>query len=114
WRPDEQWPDVSEEKLLDNLEEWLSPYLSNISKRTEIQQLNLLQMLYSILPWELSQKIEQLAPAKLEVPSGSLIKLEYASDGSSPVMAVRLQEVFGMLETPAVNEGRIKILLHLL
>lgn len=114
WRPDEDWPDVSKGKLLDTLEEWLSPYLSTISKRSELQQLNLAEILNSMLPWELSSRLQQLAPAKLEVPTGSLIKLDYAADGSSPVLAVRLQEVFGMLETPTVNEGRIKILMHLL
>ncbi|MFL5754297.1 MAG: ATP-dependent helicase HrpB [Bacteroidia bacterium] len=114
WRKEEDWPNLTKEKLLDTLEEWLSPYLSAVSKRSELQQLNLTEILNTLLPWELSSKLEKLAPSKLEVPSGSMIGIDYAPDGSSPVMAVRLQEVFGMLETPTVNEGRVKILLHLL
>jgi len=76
--------------------------------------LDLNAILTSILPWELQQQFNKLAPTKLEVPSGSMIALEYLNDGSAPVMKVRLQEVFGMLETPSVNEGRTKIILHLL
>jgi ATP-dependent helicase HrpB len=66
------------------------------------------------LPWDAQQQLERLAPMKLEVPSGSKIKLEYRLDGTSPILAVRLQEVFGLLETPTVNEGRTPVLLHLL
>jgi ATP-dependent helicase HrpB len=66
------------------------------------------------LPWELNTKFQQLAPPRLPVPSGSLIRLNYFTDGRAPVMEVRLQEVFGMLETPAVNEGKNKVVMHLL
>jgi len=114
WRPDEGWPDVSEEHLLETLEEWLAPYLTNISKESELQRLNLNEVLRSILPWELSQKLDKLAPAALEVPTGSMIKLNYYKDGSKVEMAVRLQEVFGLFETPTVNEGRNKVLMQLL
>lgn len=114
WRPAEPWPDVSDVQLLDTLEEWLSPYLISISKLTELQKLNLNEIIRSILPWELAQKLDTLAPAKLEVPTGSMIQLTYFPDGSKIEMAVRLQEVFGLFETPAVNEGRNKVLMHLL
>jgi ATP-dependent helicase HrpB len=66
------------------------------------------------LNWEQQQLLEQLAPAKLEVPSGSKIRIEYFANGSQPVIAVRLQEVFGMTDTPTVNKGNIKTVLHLL
>lgn len=114
WRPNENWPTISNEYLLDTLEEWLSPYLIKINKLSELQKLDFTQILHSILPWELSQKLDKLAPAKMEVPTGSMIKLKYFNDGSKIEMAVRLQEVFGMFETPTVNEGKNKILLHLL
>jgi ATP-dependent helicase HrpB len=114
WRPEENWPDVSNEHLLETLEEWLAPYLDTISRQTELQKLDLSQILISSLPWELSQKLHALAPSTIEVPTGSKIKLKYFNDGSRIEMAVRLQEVFGMFETPTVNEGRNKILLHLL
>jgi ATP-dependent helicase HrpB len=114
WRPDEGWPDVSEEKLLASAEEWLGPFLSQVSKRIDFQRLDLQAILTSLLPWELNAKLDKLAPAKLQVPSGSMIKLTYFNDGQLPIMEVRLQEMFGLLETPTINEGRIKIVLHLL
>ncbi|HET6226352.1 MAG TPA: ATP-dependent helicase HrpB [Bacteroidia bacterium] len=114
WRRTELWPDVTEAHLLDTLEEWLSPYLIGVYKLTELQKLDFHQIILSILPWELSQKLNTLAPAKIEVPTGSMIKLQYAMDGSKVEMAVRLQELFGLLETPTVNEGRNKIVIHLL
>lgn len=114
WRPNDNWPNLSNEYLLDTLEEWLSPYLIKINKLSELQKLDFTQILHSILPWELSQKLDKLAPSKMEVPTGSMIKLKYFNDGSKIEMAVRLQEVFGLFETPTVNEGKNKILLHLL
>lgn len=114
WRPNENWPDVSNEHLLDTLEEWLAPYLLKMNKLTEFQKLDLTQILHSSLPWELSQKLDALAPSKIKVPTGSMIKLNYFNDGSKIEMAVRLQEVFGLFETPTVNEGKNKVLLHLL
>jgi ATP-dependent helicase HrpB len=113
WRG-ETWPDVSDEALLQSLETWLSPYLENASKRSDLEKLDLTIILNSTLEWELQRKLDHLAPARLEVPSGSMIRLQYSMDGSHPVMEVRLQELFGLLETPTVNEGRTKILIHLL
>jgi ATP-dependent helicase HrpB len=114
WRKEEAWPDVSQENLLNTLEEWLSPYLTNIGKRIELQRLELSTILSGIIPWSLSSKLNSLVPEKIEVPSGSMISVNYFSDGRSPYMEVRLQEVFGLTETPTVNEGRTKIILHLL
>jgi ATP-dependent helicase HrpB len=114
WRPEESWPDVSNENLLNTLEDWLTPFLQGVSKASDFQKLDLYGMLSSLLPWELSRKLGELAPAKLEVPSGSMIKVNYFDDGRPPVMEVRLQELFGLPETPSVNEGRTRIILHLL
>lgn len=114
WRPEENWPDVGDENLLKSTEEWLAPYLTNVSKRNDFQRLELQNMLAGLIPWELTSKLDKLAPSRLQVPSGSFIKLYYFTDGRPPVMEVRLQEMFGLLETPAINEGRTKILLHLL
>jgi ATP-dependent helicase HrpB len=114
WRPNDHWPDVSEQHLLDTLEDWLAPYLINVYKLSELQRLDLQQMLNAILPWNLAQKLDTLAPSKIKVPTGSLIKLTYATDGSKVEMAVRLQEVFGLTDTPCINEGKNKIILHLL
>jgi ATP-dependent helicase HrpB len=114
WRPEESWPDVSENALLDSLEDWLGPFLINVAKKFELEKLNPEDILSTILPWEFQSKLNTLAPEKLHVPSGSHISLKYSAEGTPPVMEVRLQEVFGLLETPAVNDGRNKIILHLL
>lgn len=114
WRPEENWPDVSDERLLETLGTWLAPFLGDLYKRSEVLKLDLHIILNAMLPWELNTKFNELAPARLEVPSGSMIKLIYFADGSAPAMEVRLQEVFGMLETPAVNAGRNKVIMHLL
>ncbi len=114
WRPDEPWPDVSDQTLLNTANTWLAPYLLQVSKRADFQRLDLNAIVTGILPWELQQQFNKLTPTRLEVPTGSMIALEYSDDGGAPVMKVRLQEVFGMLETPSVNEGRTKIILHLL
>lgn len=114
WRKDEAWPDVTDEQLLNTCDQWLTPFLSNVSKRIDFQRLDMLQILDSVLPWELQSKLDKLAPTRLTVPSGSQIKINYSKTGAAPVMEVRLQEVFGLTETPTINEGRTKILMHLL
>jgi ATP-dependent helicase HrpB len=114
WRRDESWPEVNDQTLLNTAEKWLAPYLLQVNKRADFLRLDLNAIVVSILPLELQQQLNKLAPTRLEVPSGSVIALEYLNDGSAPVMKVRLQEVFGMHETPAINEGRTKIILHLL
>jgi len=114
WRANENWPDVNDETLINTIERWLPPYLINICKRSELQQLNLNQLIISMLSWEQSQQLNVLAPESIKVPSGSMIQVHYYNDGRKPEMQVRLQELFGLTETPAVNEGKNKIVLHLL
>jgi ATP-dependent helicase HrpB len=114
WRENENWPEMNIDQLLSSAEEWLSPYLSNVKRKDDFRKLDLLSILSSTIPWEKQQQLEKLAPQKINVPSGSFIKIVYADDGSPPVLAVRLQEIFGMLETPTVNEGRTKLMVHLL
>ena len=114
WRPDENLPDLSDGSLSETLEDWLAPFLVGIRKRDDFAKLDLETALKSALSYQQAQRLETLAPAKMQVPSGSNIKLEYAIDGETPVLAVRLQEVFGLLETPTINGGRTRVLLHLL
>jgi ATP-dependent helicase HrpB len=114
WRADEPWPDVSTENLLATADSWLTPYLTTINKRSELQKLDWPNILTGLLPWDLQSKLDKHAPVRITVPSGSQIKLQYFADGRAPVIEVRLQEMFGLLETPTINEGRTKILLHLL
>jgi ATP-dependent helicase HrpB len=112
WRG-EAWPDVSDEALLARLEDWLLPYLDKVSKRDDFARLDVLSMISALLPWAAQNQLAALAPTHLDVPSGSSIALEYAA-GAPPVLAVKLQEMFGLADTPTVNEGRTKVMLHLL
>lgn len=114
WRKDETWPDLSDEYLLNHVHDWLPPFLNQINSLSELQKLDWHSILLTLIPWERQQKLDALAPARLEVPSGSMIKIQYNSNGQAPVMEVRLQECFGLPDTPAVNEGRVKITMHLL
>lgn len=114
WRPEENLPDVSDNGLLANLEYWAAPYLSGVVTQAELLRLDWSGMLQSQLNWAQQQSLDKLAPARLEVPSGSQLAVTYFSDGRSPVMEVRLQELFGLAETPTVNAGRTRITMHLL
>ncbi|MEN9444994.1 MAG: ATP-dependent helicase HrpB [Bacteroidota bacterium] len=114
WRTDENWPDVTTENLLNTASVWLSPYLIGVRKGQQLKKLNLAEILQNSLSWEQQQALNKLCPTHLEVPSGSNIALEYRADGSAPILAVRLQEVFGWLESPRVNEGRTAVVMHLL
>ena len=114
WRPNDSWPDVREEALLSSTENWLAPFLGQSRKASELQKMDLYAILQSILSWEQQRQLDALAPSRIEVPSGSMIRLQYFNDGRPPVMEVRLQEVFGLADTPTVNEGKMKTILHLL
>lgn len=114
WRPEENWPDVSLEALLKGLEEWLGPYIGHIRRRDDFKRLELMGLLSGLLEWPKPQQLDVFAPAKVEVPTGSQIRLEYFLDGKAPILAVRLQEMFGQMDTPTVNQGRTPVLIHLL
>jgi len=113
WRGD-PWPDVSDPALLANVEAWAGPWLDGVTKRADFARLDALTLLQRWMPGPLRAQLESLAPERLAVPSGSHIRLRYAMDGSPPVLAVRIQEMFGLEDTPTVNEGRVKVLVHLL
>lgn len=114
WRPEEKWPKMEIQDLIDTCEEWLSPYLSTVKTPEDLKRINLKEVLLSSLNWEQQQLAGKLAPDALEVPSSYSIDLQYQADGSDPVMAVRLQELFGWAESPKINEGKTTILMHLL
>lgn len=114
WNNDLNWPDVTTENLLKTNYEWLSPYLSNISTDDDLKKIDVKNVLQYSLSAELQSRLDVLAPEKIEVPSGSKIKLAYQSNGSDPVLAVRLQECFGMIDTPKVNNNHQNVLMHLL
>jgi ATP-dependent helicase HrpB len=113
WNPDEEWPELTEENLFTDTG-WLAPYLNDVKKNEDLKKINLADALISSLDWDKQQLLQQLAPEKIEVPSGSRIKIQYTANGGTPVLAVRLQEVFGVAETPTINRGKTKLLMHLL
>jgi ATP-dependent helicase HrpB len=106
------WPDVSDAGLLDGLEDWLGPWLTGISRREQLARLDPARALASLLDWKCAQRLDEFAPASLMVPSGSRVSLDYS--GAAPILSVRLQEVFGMKESPRIADGRVAVTLQLL
>ncbi|MWV12175.1 ATP-dependent helicase HrpB [Pseudomonas sp. R-28-1W-6] len=111
-KPDSDWPDVSDAALLASLEDWLLPYLGKVSRLSHFASLDLPGILAGLLPWPLPQRLDELAPRSLTVPSGSRIAIDYGEE--PPVLAVRLQELFGLAATPRIGGGRLGLKLHLL
>ncbi|MEC0310366.1 ATP-dependent helicase HrpB [Paenibacillus lautus] len=111
--PEGNWPDVSDEGLLNQAEEWLLPYLEGLRNRNDIRRLAPGTLLEHKLSWEQKQQLQKEAPTHIRVPSGSLIPVNY-SDPEQPFLAVRLQEMFGLQDTPRIAEGRVALTLHLL
>ncbi|MBV4472057.1 ATP-dependent helicase HrpB [Pseudomonas siliginis] len=109
---DSQWPDVSDAALLNTLEDWLMPYLGKVARLSHFANLDLSNIVRNLLPWPLPQKLDELAPHHLSVPSGSSIRLDYSEH--PPILAVRLQELFGLADTPRIAGGRQVVKLHLL
>lgn len=110
---DTSWPDVSAGALNTTVELWLAPLLSGIRRWDELAKVDFAEALRSLLSWEQRAAIDQLAPTHLDVPSGSRIALKY-DDPANPVLAVKLQEVFGWTSTPTLLNGRVPVTLHLL
>ncbi|MEV0490439.1 ATP-dependent helicase HrpB [Streptomyces atratus] len=106
------WPDVSDGALLSRTEEWLEPELSRARRRSDLARIDAGQALRRLLPWATGEaaRLDELAPERIEVPSGSRIRVEYG--GAQPVLAVKLQELFGLTETPEV--AGVPLLVHLL
>jgi len=109
---DNNWPDVSHEALLVTLEHWLAPYLNDVNLLNDFKKVKLTEILHALLPWEKQQALNKLAPTHLNVPSGSSIRIDYTE--SPPVLAVKLQEMFGCEQSPAVVAGKVPLLIHLL
>ncbi|RED54080.1 ATP-dependent helicase HrpB [Aestuariispira insulae] len=107
------WPDLSDDILADTMEDWLLPYLAGKSRLEHLQDLDLVQILKSGLDWEKQQEMDRLAPSHWTVPSGSSIRLDY-SNPEAPVLPVKLQEMFGAIETPTIADGRLALTIHLL
>ncbi|MDD1968253.1 ATP-dependent helicase HrpB [Pseudomonas putida] len=106
------WPDVGNAALLDQLEHWLLPYLGKVTRLSHFANLDLSSILHNLLAWPLPQRLEEQAPHHLSVPSGSSVRLDYSEH--PPILAVRLQELFGLADTPRIAGGRQIVKLHLL
>ncbi|MCK7622031.1 ATP-dependent helicase HrpB [Streptomyces sp. RS10V-4] len=108
------WPDVSDAALLARVEEWLGTELGRARRRADLARIDAGQALTRLLPWATGEAVrfEELAPERIEVPSGSRVRLDYG--GEQPVLAVKLQELFGLRESPRVAGGRVPVLVHLL
>jgi ATP-dependent RNA helicase HrpB len=111
-KDDEAWPHVSDEGLESSLKQWLAPYLGDMDRLKDLAKVDLKGALFSILTYRQQKALDALAPTHMSVPSGSRIPIDYAAP--IPVLAVRLQEVFGLLKTPTVAGGRQPLLIHLL
>lgn len=109
----EEWPDLSDEALAATAEEWLAPHLIGRGGLGEIGPDTLSEALRSLLPWNLQRRLDAEAPTHLEVPTGSAIPIDYGAE-EGPVLAVRVQELFGLDRHPAIAGGRVPLVLHLL
>jgi ATP-dependent helicase HrpB len=112
WLPDQGWPDLSDEALVAD-PDWLAPYCQGMSRRQHLCRLDILAILRAMLDWPHTNSLADQAPTHFQCPSGSRLPLHY-TPGQAPVLAVRLQELFGLAETPTVAGGRVPVLLHLL
>ena len=110
---DESWPDVSVAALSASLEGWAGPYLDGVRTWGQLASVDWHDALQSLMPWPQRSALERLAPTHLEVPSGSRIALDYG-EPTAPVLAVKLQEVFGWTSTPMLLDGRVSLTLQLL
>ncbi|HEX7013278.1 MAG TPA: ATP-dependent helicase HrpB [Steroidobacteraceae bacterium] len=112
--PDAQppWPDVSDPALERDLEQWLTPWIGGLTRRDHLSRLDMLGILSSKLDWSRRQRLDEIAPSHLQVPSGSRIAIDYSAP--SPIVSVRLQELFGMRHTPTVGRGKVPLTLQLL
>ncbi|MDQ3469940.1 MAG: ATP-dependent helicase HrpB, partial [Actinomycetota bacterium] len=108
----EPWPDLSDRRLLEALDDWLAPYLVGASGRADLDRLDVALLLRHQLPWPLGAELDALAPASCELPSGRVAPIDYTAE--RPTVSVRVQDVFGVRVHPAVAGGRVPLTLSLL
>ena len=107
------WPDAAAAALVATAAHWLGPWLDGMKSAADLQRLDLVAVLGALLTWEQRRELDGSAPTHLVVPSGSRLPVDY-SDPAAPVLAVRLQEMFGLAETPRIARGSVPLTLHLL
>ena len=112
-RCDPAYPDVSDDALVASLDDWLLPALEASGRLDALNRVDIAEALSARLTWKQRERLDVLAPTHCTVPSGSNLPIDYA-DAGAPVLAVRLQEMFGLADTPRVGDGRVALTLHLL
>jgi ATP-dependent helicase HrpB len=110
---DATWPDVSDATLVATMDTWLAPRVVGLRRRADVARIDLGAALLELLDWRQRAALDDLAPTHLVVPSGSRVPIDY-SEPTTPVLAVRLQEMFGLADTPRIFGGRVPLTLHLL
>ena len=113
WLPEEAWPPLDDESLLDSLERWLLPEMGSVRDLKSLQAVNLVSALLHLLTWSQRQRLDTVLPTHYTVPTGSRLPIRYDAE-KPPALAVRMQEMFGEAQNPAVAEGRIPLVLELL
>jgi len=113
WLPEQEWPEFSDSALLNNLEQWLEPYIHGIGSVKALSKVELDAALLAYLGWPLNQEIDKWLPTHYQVPTGSKKKIRY-QQGQEPVLSVRMQEVFGEQSSPEIAQGRKRLVLELL
>lgn len=106
------WPPVDDESLLAGIDSWLGPELATARRRADLERVDAGQALRRLLPWPAAAHMDELAPERIEVPSGSRHRIDYSAD--PPVLAVKVQEIFGWTDAPRLAEGHVPVVLHLL
>ena len=114
WHPELALPDLSTEAVLQSAPDWLPPFVGRATTVAELKKIDLCAALWTLLDYAQQQAVERLAPAHIAVPTGSHIRVEYRQGAEAPVLRVRLQECFGLLDTPRVDDGRRPVLMELL
>lgn len=118
WHPEWNIPDFSTSSLMERAEEWLPFYLDDngklLTSAIELKKIDLVAALWAIVPYELQREIDRVAPSHILVPSGRRIRIDYRIGAAAPVVSVRLQECFGMEDTPCIDDGRQPLLMELL
>ena len=114
WHPELGLPDVGTEALLASAPQWLPAFIGKATNSSQLKKIDMRAVIWSLLPYDLQQRVDAVAPEAVTVPTGSRIRLEYRNGADAPVLKVRLQECFGLADTPAVDEGRKPVLMELL
>lgn len=114
WHPELNLPNLSSSAVYARADEWLPLYAASAWSAAELRRIDMQQVLWGMLSYEQQQQVDRLAPSHIQVPSGSRIRVDYRQGAEAPVLSVRLQECFGLTDTPRVDDGRRPVLMELL